>query len=1308
VDVDLLTGTAVVNIPLFKIGHGDVAVPATLAYQATGIKVEDSAQSVGLGWHLQLEASITRVVKGFPDDCEYQGDLTYPVIKGWLRTTDIATKVENFTIANDNNAATCNDEFTDYAYMNSNFSYNDDTEPDIFQVSVPGLSFQFVFDKDKNIRVIPYKDVRITYVTDADGRITSFTVTDDKGVKYVFDQAVHAKIRIDENIDPATLDAFKRNYMMYRLGSSGYTFYYNYKWYVSTISDTKGNSVKYGYDEAEIRPGNGTMEKVELIKYNPSGASFYKQMLYSTYGSYYGKLLTAIWYGNDDILTQFVELEWETDRLKRINLLQEGKIIGFEYTSRFNANNSESEWGRFFLNRLWKSSFGCGTDWAYRFTYYDVDENANTCYSTTNANFNNAQDYWGYYNGAAQNADLVPPIWVYPDNPAVDKFKITPIPGYTGNVVLLPGVNRTPSASAIAGSLYRITYPQGAITQLEYENNDYFDKDVNGTVTGGGIRIKKITHNDGLNTNDVTIYEYNDPVTGITSGRATAIPSFTLAFFNNNSFPDETDAVKNSSYRTSYDFSDEPKAILYSKVSVRKTGGGKSVHEFNTASSWGNPATGNWIETPVYYARQFSSNPPSCTPVAPDVFANGKHVYPFPANPNYDFERGLLQKVSQYNDLNVLIRQEEYAYQRSHTQPVVIKALKFDDIKGIRAYARYDVLSTVGNLLAARVIKKWDASNPVANVFTTETETYAYDATDHRLPTMYRMQNSDGKIFKVSMKYAKDYSTTGTGDQYEQALHSLVAKNNNVLTESWQSVVTNGIEKVVSSTLTAYKHFNPGGLSGMYLPCETWKFVSSDGITNFVPAVFNAGALTKHAGYFKTTSILAHDLAGNPVSVTDNTKVNKAYLYNTQLNLKTSEFVNAKHDEIIHSTFDYDGDFGNFYYTIGSVVEPGHNSYKCYSLQAGNPLTKTITNATTNKNIIFSCWLKEAAAAGNLTVTITPAGGNPASYTLAYTVHNGWKYYEISIPKPAYPTVLTYTVAFQSSSAVKIDDVLLYPDNAALKTYSYTLKTYGAIIGTKGVLLSAEGSNNGLVRQYEYDGRGRISIVRDQDENILELRNYKDANQWQDFASSTLTWTNPPVTTTPVTFSNGPTFSTCLLMGGYYKWNFGDGTPEVTTATNTATHTYTIGGKFQVTCTAYPSGSTPIVVTTPAVTAANAVTVPNPIPPPPQVSVTICAAGIVERTSAGQCVLANCTGLTAVCSNTKFKVSSITPGSPGDAEFYKWEKASLNSNNWSTISTSATATVNFTTFTSSYKVRCTVYTMWGAEGISNEIHVIRN
>ncbi len=61
------TGTPNIRIPLLEVKSGDVSYPIELYYDASGIKVEQNATFVGLGWNLSYGGSINHVVRGHDD-----------------------------------------------------------------------------------------------------------------------------------------------------------------------------------------------------------------------------------------------------------------------------------------------------------------------------------------------------------------------------------------------------------------------------------------------------------------------------------------------------------------------------------------------------------------------------------------------------------------------------------------------------------------------------------------------------------------------------------------------------------------------------------------------------------------------------------------------------------------------------------------------------------------------------------------------------------------------------------------------------------------------------------------------------------------------------------------------------------------------------------------------------------------------------------------------------------------------------------------------------------------------------------------
>lgn len=67
------SGVPVINIPLYKLKSGELEVPVSLSYNASGVKVEEVATWAGLGWNLNTGSSLYRVVHGLPDDASING-----------------------------------------------------------------------------------------------------------------------------------------------------------------------------------------------------------------------------------------------------------------------------------------------------------------------------------------------------------------------------------------------------------------------------------------------------------------------------------------------------------------------------------------------------------------------------------------------------------------------------------------------------------------------------------------------------------------------------------------------------------------------------------------------------------------------------------------------------------------------------------------------------------------------------------------------------------------------------------------------------------------------------------------------------------------------------------------------------------------------------------------------------------------------------------------------------------------------------------------------------------------------------------
>ena len=1380
VNVNTLTGTANVVIPVYTVKIGDLSSPVALAYSASGLKVEDYDNSLGQGWRLIGGSGITREVRGFPDDIEFQGHSSYSIIKGWLKSTNTAPQtVQSLSLAN-NGSGNCADEITDATTIANNFSYTYDTEPDQFNVSAPGLSCSFVFDGTTShaIKIMPYRDYKITYTTDGLGRITAFTVINENGIKYYFGNAYLISHVIEAipagtttEINPANLEAFKRDFLMYR-GKENNASHYNDEWMLIAMEDTRGNKISYTYNNYTIQNPEinrrYSYKEIEILKPNGSGV-FVKKTLYgistlrairhllsiSTFslGIESGSFIPVVQFGWD---VPAGGSSYEDERLNTITLPNEKKIYELLYTKKFIG--SQSVWygyGRYFLKGLktYKPNEVCkSVNTQFDFTYYGVNEANDSCYCVptlpngqTTDTIINSQDYWGYFNGAQTNTDLKPKIYVYPDNPSVELFKLYPIPGYSGLQTILTSTSsdRTVNLRASDGSLKRITYPTGAVTELLYENNEFYDSDVNGNVKGGGIRVKKITNNDGLNTNSITYYDYNDPAdTSLTTGRAVSVPKFTLVFPNSTNYGSLENMVNNSTYRTTYDLNNESKEILYGKVTVRKTGVGKTIYEYNTSGTFRSAAVTDWQETRNLIARTNLSSPTPCPAIAPVFLNSGTLQYPFTTHPNYDFERGLLTKVTHYNEAAQVVASEEYTYDRSHQNPSKVYGLKLDEIgTTIVAYGKYPVNTVVDNFLITKTSKVYNSTNASSTVFTQEVENYVYTPKDsglnYRLLKEVRRQNSDATATISRFKYAKEYTTSGaiTGDEMNSAIYNFNnVSNRNEVIESTQWRLESGVEKTIGGSINTFKSVFVGDSGSVnmtaFLPYSSYQFINQAGVTNFVPSTISAaGIFTIDNNNYVNTPVTIEKYNANaiPQLITDNSRIPKTIISSISEEIKLAEFTNARPENVGYSNFET-ASATNF--TIGGSgysVSDGRYSTTCLNLQPTMSLCRLLTKPPSAKNMIISFWLKDATSAGDIYLCVSSTGcsssGCAVTPVVSFTTGSEWKYYQVTVPFTIKFGVTTFTYTLGTSAAVKIDDVLMYPDNSSVTTYSYTTNT------TARNQLTAKTGINGVGNSYEYDNAGRLWLIRDQFDNIIEMKKYQLVNRHRvQIPSIIIGWNyqhyivNQPGNFTaslPASYDIGD----CTAPQIIYTWNFGDGTATTTsngdplTGLSTVSHTYTATGLYVVTVTASSPGMTDIVASTPPVNSTN--------PPPVQVDSAqtpctetgtpqICAAGIIQYTSSYQCILSYCIPMTAACNNTNFKLIGISGNSMAAVYSVKWETAPEGTSNWTQWQPEIAGTGGFQTshlfhniHTNTYQMRATVKfcSQFGTTAYSNIITV---
>lgn len=163
IPVGYFTGVPSIGIPLYTIESRELSLPLSLSYHAGGNKVESIASWVGLGWTIGTIPSISRSVRGIPDENN-----------GYFYKYNEYTVEEIWDIRNSNT-------FLYNTYRSHLYSGDADSEPDIFSYNLPRESEKIFYNQENEVFInFPKSNIKITRNGD------DFTLVTQNGVEYNF------------------------------------------------------------------------------------------------------------------------------------------------------------------------------------------------------------------------------------------------------------------------------------------------------------------------------------------------------------------------------------------------------------------------------------------------------------------------------------------------------------------------------------------------------------------------------------------------------------------------------------------------------------------------------------------------------------------------------------------------------------------------------------------------------------------------------------------------------------------------------------------------------------------------------------------------------------------------------------------------------------------------------------------------------------------------------------------------------------------------------------------------------------------
>jgi len=479
--ISYYTGTPSISIPLYEILSGSLKLPVTLSHHGGGIKVEEMASWVGLGWSLSAGGVITRTVRGIPDD----------VVNGFFNEP---MKVK-FMIDHGSDPI-YHDQIAEYLKMAGQGTY--DTEPDIYYFNFGGISGKFYYDQENNeFYTIPRLNIKISHTNTGD-----FILTAEGGNVYSF-TAKEFTSSTGSNCSPQATappgNVYSNSITSWYLtkienpeATDNITFNYVDKYYsYQTTNFSTGYILTSSIGSTSPLVGNQipTMETQTCYQWPTIAA---KKLSFIHFKNGYLKFNAQT--SRCDLINdeELDNVELYNDQ----NLLQ--KRFRFQYgyfgdiDQPYNCGDEiASNSRRLKLKSITEENDANGIllqKKPHEFEYFG---------SLIPNRLSFAQDHWGYYNGANNNINLIPStIYVPP----------------SGIPMWWSGADRkvNPSYNQI-GALTKITYPTGGTTAFTYESNEVKDSTMDPSVIWNTKSIEG-DHNGGIQTYyESTPFIINEP-----------------------------------------------------------------------------------------------------------------------------------------------------------------------------------------------------------------------------------------------------------------------------------------------------------------------------------------------------------------------------------------------------------------------------------------------------------------------------------------------------------------------------------------------------------------------------------------------------------------------------------------------------------------------------------------------------------------------------------------------------------------------------------------------------------------------------
>ncbi|WP_218124157.1 hypothetical protein [Chitinophaga filiformis] len=427
IPVGLATGIPQINVPLYSFRNSDnsLNLDVTLDYHAGGVRVDEMASDVGISWVLNAGGAVTRTRRGIQDEVTTYGFMNAPAIL---------------------DEGVGNDCYNNYYpnFFGRVATNNYDGQNDIFNFNFGGRSGKFMFGRNGDFLMLTSNKLKVEKIISSD-EIQAFTITDEKGARYIFDA-------IERSDD----------------GSAANFHVHASAWYLTKIVapfSTDSITLEYENEFSRYTAGRFVTSSYAIGGGIPPGKNT-PETSYSTVITT-GKRLKKINFPNQVSISFIYDTTLRTDQVSTSSLyrLKQISISDGTFSRGYNLYHDYSV-NRLTLKKVTPYS-ASGESAGYEFTYT----------GSLPAFLSNEQDHWGFYNNNPSQ-DMIPAYYVKEDNAA-----------------LSGGTRSTDPGRVKYGSLTRMKYPTDGYTDFEMEANMAEDPRLSDTTY---TIVKQRSFSDGL------------------------------------------------------------------------------------------------------------------------------------------------------------------------------------------------------------------------------------------------------------------------------------------------------------------------------------------------------------------------------------------------------------------------------------------------------------------------------------------------------------------------------------------------------------------------------------------------------------------------------------------------------------------------------------------------------------------------------------------------------------------------------------------------------------------------------------------